>query len=52
MPDLLMKSIIRQNIALAECPATYQDIFSYAPDSNGAEDYEALTKEILTILQK
>jgi chromosome partitioning protein len=52
MPELLMKSVIRQNIALAECPATYQDIFSYAPDSNGATDYESLTNEMLTILQQ
>lgn len=52
MPDLLMKTVIRENIALAECPATYQDIFSYSPDSNGAKDYEALTREMLTILNK
>lgn len=38
---------IRENIALAEAPSTSQDIFSYAPTSNGAKDYLALGKEIL-----
>jgi chromosome partitioning protein len=52
MSDLLMDAVIRENIALAECPATYQDIFSYSPDSNGAKDYEALTNEILHTIDK
>ena len=38
---------IRDNIALAEAPAVGQDIFRYSPKSNGAEDYMALSKEIL-----
>ena len=38
---------IRDNIALAEAPAQGLDIFRYSPKSNGAEDYLALTREIL-----
>jgi chromosome partitioning protein len=39
---------IRDNVALAEAPATGLDIFSYAKSSNGAQDYEALTTEYLS----
>lgn len=46
-PGKVFKSSIRENIALAEAPATGKDIFRYAPRSHGAEDYLALTKEIL-----
>lgn len=38
---------IRDNIALAEAPAQGMDIFRYNAKSNGAEDYLALSKEIL-----
>lgn len=44
---LVFETYIRDNVALAEAPAQQQDIFSYAPTSNGAEDYLALCKEIL-----
>lgn len=37
---------IRRNIRLAEAPSFGQSIFSYAPDSNGAEDYEQLAREV------
>lgn len=37
---------IRRNIRLAEAPSFGQSIFQYAPDSNGAEDYRALAKEM------
>ena len=30
---------IRDNVALGEAPATGNDIFRYAPHSNGAQDY-------------
>lgn len=39
---------IRENIALAEAPLEGEDIFTYAPDSNGAKDYDSLTEEILS----
>lgn len=38
---------IRENIAVAEAPSANMDIFSYAPNSNGAQDYLKLGKEIL-----
>lgn len=44
---LVFETYIRDNVALAEAPAQQQDIFSYAPNSNGAEDYLAVCREIL-----
>ncbi|MCI0638999.1 MAG: AAA family ATPase [Gemmataceae bacterium] len=38
---------IRRNIKLAEAPSFGQSIFQYAPRCPGAEDYEALAKEVL-----
>ena len=43
----VFKTRIRDNVALAECPAAGKDIFTYAPKSAGAADYMALTKELL-----
>ncbi len=37
---------IRKNVRLAEAPSFGQSIFCYAPDSNGAADYQALAEEI------
>jgi chromosome partitioning protein len=37
---------IRRNIKLAECPSFGRTIFTYAPDSHGADDYAALAAEI------
>ena len=47
-PDLMMNTIIRKNVALTELPLTGQDIYSYNPNSTGAEDYLNLTKEIVS----
>lgn len=38
---------IRRNIRLAEAPSFGQSIFQYAPNSNGAQDYRQLAREIL-----
>lgn len=38
---------IRRNIRLAEAPSFGQSIFEYAPQSNGAEDYGNLVREVL-----
>lgn len=46
-PNKVFKTRIRKNIALVEAPIEDKDIFSYAPNSNGAADYLALSKEIL-----
>lgn len=45
--DKVFKTKIRNNIALAEAPAFTVDIFKHSPKSNGAEDYMAVTEEIL-----
>ena len=37
---------IRRNIRLAEAPSYGQSIFSYAPESNGAQDYRSLAMEV------
>lgn len=46
-PDKIFNTRIRKNVALAEAPAQGLDIFSYRPNSNGAEDYNKLIDEIL-----
>jgi chromosome partitioning protein len=45
--DVLFENTVRVNVALAEAPANGQDIFTYAPESNGAEDYLAIVDELL-----
>jgi len=45
--DKLFKTIIRENISLAEAPGYGQTIFEYAPKSYGAVDYLALAREII-----
>ena len=48
----VFKSKIRTNVSLAEAPSKGKDIFSYAPNSHGAEDYRALVKELIRRLRK
>jgi chromosome partitioning protein len=43
----LFDTKIRDNVALAEAPASGKDIFRYNPKSFGAEDYQNLAKEII-----
>jgi chromosome partitioning protein len=43
----IFETRIRRNIKLAECPSFGQSIFQYAPGCHGAEDYQALAKEVL-----
>ncbi len=43
----VFKTYIRENVALAEAPASRKDIFEYAKNSIGAADYLELCKEIL-----
>ena len=45
--DLVFKTMIRDNIALAEAPAKGLDIYRYSGKSKGAQDYHSLSKEIL-----
>ena len=43
----VFETVIRPNVALAEAPAHGKTIFDYAPDAPGAEDYRALSRELL-----
>ena len=45
--DVAFKTIIRENVALAEAPTQGLDIFRYAPRSIGADDYRSLAEEII-----
>lgn len=43
----VFKSTIRRNVALNESQGNGEDIFTYAPDSTGAEDYLNFAKELI-----
>ena len=47
LKDKIFNTIIRQDIALMECTAFGQNIFQYAPNSRGAQDYLNLANEII-----
>lgn len=44
--ELVYETRIRKNVRIAEAPLSGKDILAYAPDSNGAEDYRRLAREI------
>jgi chromosome partitioning protein len=43
----ILRSKIRRNIKLAECPSFGKSIFAYAATSHGADDYAQLGREVL-----
>jgi len=45
--EVLASTSIRSNVKLAEAPSFGRTIFEHAPESNGAQDYEAVTDEFL-----
>jgi chromosome partitioning protein len=45
-PGQVLASAVRSNVKLAEAPSFGKTIFQYAPESNGAQDYLALAREI------
>lgn len=45
--DLVLHTVIRENVRLAEAPSFGQPITLYAPGSPGAEDYRAAAAELL-----
>lgn len=45
--EQFFKTLIRENISLAEAPSFGKTIYEYKPDSYGSEDYFNLSKEIL-----
>ena len=49
--SITMNTRIRENISLAESAGSGKSIFEYDPNSNGARDYLALTKELLARYQ-
>lgn len=50
LAPIVMKTTIRENVALPESQSVHQGIHDWAPLSHGATDYDLLTKEILAIL--
>ncbi len=50
--DLVMKSAIRNNIALTESITAKKIITDYDSNSNGAQDYRALTEEMIIRLRR
>lgn len=44
--EMVFETVIRENVSLAEAPASGQSIFEYAPRSPGAEDYAAFAEEM------
>lgn len=44
---LVFEQVIRNNVSLAEAPASGSTIFEHAPKCPGAEDYDGLAKEVL-----
>ena len=48
----VFNTVIRENIAIAEAPAMGQDVITYAPKSNGAQDYLKLTNEVINQLNE
>jgi chromosome partitioning protein len=47
--DKVFKTMIRDNVALAEAPIHGQNIFEYSPRSYGAQDYSELAKEVMKL---
>ena len=47
----ILKTLIRRNIKLAECPSYGKTIFDYEPNSHGAQDYNALAAEFLELFK-
>jgi chromosome partitioning protein len=46
-PGQVFKAIIPRSVRLAEAPSYGLPILAYAPTSNGAQAYEAVTRELL-----
>jgi chromosome partitioning protein len=50
--EVVYRTVIRENVRLAECPSFAQPITKYDPKSSGAADYRALAEEIIHQEQK
>jgi chromosome partitioning protein len=49
--DKLFKTVVNKNVRLEESPAYKETIFTFAPDSSGAQDYDRLAREVLQRVQ-
>lgn len=49
--EQVFETIIRSNVKLQTAPAFRRTIYEHAPDSHGSADYDALTDEIIELLQ-
>ena len=47
--DKVFKTIVRDNVALAEAPIKGKNVFEYNKNCNGAKDYMALAQEVLKL---
>ena len=47
--DKVFKTIIRDNVTLAEAPVNGKNINQYNKNSNGAQDYMSLAQEVLKL---
>lgn len=45
--NVVFRTNINSNVALAEAPSHQEDIFTYEPNSTGARDYESLVNEVI-----
>lgn len=45
--ERVFKTNIRENVSIAEAPLLRKDVITYAPKSNGAEDYKSLALEVI-----
>jgi chromosome partitioning protein len=45
--SIVFDTVIRENVSIAEAPGFGQDVYSHNAESNGAEDYFSLCKEII-----
>lgn len=50
--NLVLEYFTRENVSLRECLFKRKDIFDYAPQSNGAQDYFNLTNELLFVMRQ
>jgi chromosome partitioning protein len=51
-PEKTYRTVIRENVRLAECPSMGEPITAYAPTSPGAEDYRRLAQEVISHEEK
>lgn len=47
LKEKIFKTVIRENVRIAEAPSFAKSVLAYAPGSHGAEDYLSLAKEFI-----